>query len=122
MFIQEKCVSTNVLSASFFSSFSGTPIMCVFACTEFWLRAFYIYNVRDVSSLSLPFIISEASLVAQTVTSLPAMQETRVQSLGWADPLEKEMATHSSILAWKITWTEERGRLQSVVLHRVGHD
>ena len=96
--------------------------MCVFACTEFWLRAFYIYNVRDVSSLSLPFIISEASLVAQTVTSLPAMQETRVQSLGWADPLEKEMATHSSILAWKITWTEERGRLQSVVLHRVGHD
>ena len=45
-----------------------------------------------------------ASLVAQTVKRLPAMQETRVQSLGWEDPLEKEMATHSSILAWKIPW------------------
>ena len=48
-----------------------------------------------------------ASLVAQMVNRLPAMQETRVQSLGWEDPLEKEMAAHSSILAWKIPWTEE---------------
>ena len=48
-----------------------------------------------------------ASLVAQTVKRLPAMWETRVQSLGWEDPLEKEMATHSSTLAWKIPWTEE---------------
>ena len=52
-----------------------------------------------------------ASLVAQTVKSLPAVQETRVQSLGQEDPLEKEMATHSSILAWKIPWVEEFGRL-----------
>ena len=63
-----------------------------------------------------------ASLVAQLVKNLPAMQETRVPSLGREDPLEKEMATHSSILAWKISWTEEPGGLQSMVLQRVGHD
>ena len=57
-----------------------------------------------------------ASLVAQTVKSLPAVQETRLQSLGQGDPLEKEMATHSSILAWKIPWMEEPGRLQSMGL------
>ena len=50
------------------------------------------------------------------------MQETRVQSLGWEDPLEKEMATHSSILAWRIPWTEELGRLQSMGSQRVGHN
>ena len=49
--------------------------------------------------------------MAQTVKRLPTMQETRVRSLGWEDPLEKEMATHSSTLAWKIPWMEERGRL-----------
>ena len=63
-----------------------------------------------------------ASLVAQMVKNPPAMQETRVQSLGWEDPLEKETATHSSILAWRIRWTEEPGRLQSVGSQRVGHD
>ena len=51
---------------------------------------------------------------AQSLKSLTAMQETWVQSLGWGDPLEKEMATHSSILAWRIPWTEEPGRLQSM--------
>ena len=56
------------------------------------------------------------------VKSLPATLETRVQSLCREDPLEKERATHSSILAWKIPWTETRGRLQSMVLQRVGHD
>ena len=60
--------------------------------------------------------------MAQTVKHLPAMQETGVQSLGQEDPLEKEMATHSSILAWKISWTEEPGRLQSVGSQRVRHD
>ena len=50
------------------------------------------------------------------------MQETRVRSLGWEDPLEEEMATHSSILAWRISWTEEPGRLQSMGLQRAGHD
>ena len=63
-----------------------------------------------------------ASLVAQMVKLLPAMQETRVQSLGQEDPLEKEMATHSSILAWKIPWMEEPGRLQSMGSQRVRHD
>ena len=62
------------------------------------------------------------SLVAQTVRRLPTMQETRVQSLGQEDLLEKEMATHSSILAWKIAWTEEAGRLQSMGSQRVRHD
>ena len=63
-----------------------------------------------------------ASLVVQMVKRLPAMRETWVQSLGWEDPLEKEMATHSSTLAWKIPWMEEPGRLQSTGSQRVGHD
>ena len=63
-----------------------------------------------------------ASLIAPTAKHLPAMQETRFQSLGWEDPLEKEMATHSSILAWRIPWTEEPGPLQSTGSQRVGHD
>ena len=53
-------------------------------------------------------------MVAQTVKRLPAMRETQVQSLGWEDPLEKEMATHSSTLAWKIPWMEKPGRLQPI--------
>ena len=60
--------------------------------------------------------------VAQVVKNLPAVQESRVRSLGWEDPLEKEMATHSSILAWKIPWTEEPGGLQSMGSQRVGHN
>ena len=60
--------------------------------------------------------------MAQMVKRLPAMWETRVRSLGREDPLEKEMATHSSTLAWIIPWTEEPGRLQSMGSQRVGHD
>jgi len=60
--------------------------------------------------------------VAQTVKPLPTMWETWVQSLGSEDPLEKEMATHSSTLAWKIPWTEESGRLQPMGSQRVGHN
>ena len=63
-----------------------------------------------------------ASLVAQRLKHLPAMQETWVQSLGREDPLEEEMATYSSILAWRIPWTEEPGRLQSPGSQRVRHD
>ena len=63
-----------------------------------------------------------ASLVAQKVKNLLVMQETWVRSLGGEDPLEKAMAPHSSTLAWKIPWTEEPGRLQSMGLQRVGHD
>ena len=62
------------------------------------------------------------SLVAQMVKNLPAMQETWVWSLGQEDPQEKEMATHSSILAWEIPWTEGLGRLQSMRSRRVGHN
>ena len=62
------------------------------------------------------------SLVVQRVKSLPAMQETRVQTLGQEDSLEKEMAPHSSILAWKIPWTEESSRLQSMGSQRVRHN
>ena len=61
-------------------------------------------------------------MVDQMVKRLPAMLETWVQSLGWEDPLEKEMVTHSSILAWRIPWMEEPGRLQSMGLQRVRHD
>ena len=69
------------------------------------------------------FIFSNLpSLVAQMVKNLPAMQETRVQTLGWKDPLEEGMATHSSTIACRIPWTEEPGRLQSIGSHRVGHD
>ena len=60
--------------------------------------------------------------MAQAVKNLPAMQETRAQSLGQEDTLEKGMATHSSILAWRIQWTEEPGRLQSMGSQRVGHE
>ena len=60
--------------------------------------------------------------MAQRVKRLPTMWETQVRSLGWEDPLEKEMATHSNTLAWKIPWTEKPGRLQSMGSQRVGHD
>ena len=65
---------------------------------------------------------TQASLVSQTVKNLPAMQETGVQSLGWEDPLEKGMATHSSILSWRIPWTQEPGGLQSMGSKTVGHN
>ena len=61
-------------------------------------------------------------LVAQMVKRLSTTWETQVQSLGWEDPREKEMAIHSSTIAWKIPWTEEPGRLQSMGSQRVGHD
>ena len=60
--------------------------------------------------------------MAQSVENLPAMWETQVQTLGWEGPLEKEVATHSSILAWRISWTEKPGRLQSMGSQRVGYD
>ena len=66
--------------------------------------------------------VNVASLVAQLVNHLPAVQETQVQSLGREDPLEKGLATHSSILAWRIPWTEEADGLQSMGSQRIGHD
>ena len=66
--------------------------------------------------------VNVASLVAQLVNHLPAVQETQVRSLGHEDPLEKGMATHSSVLAWRIPWTEEADGLQSMGSQRIGHD
>ena len=66
--------------------------------------------------------IHRTALVAQTVKCLSTMRETRVRTLGWEDPLEKEMAIHPSTIAWKIPWTEEPGRLQSMGSERVRHN
>ena len=79
---------------------------------EFW----------DIKKFSPYYPSFGASLVAQRIKRLPAMQETQARSLGWEDPLEKETATHSSTLAWRIPWTEEPGGLQSTGSQRVGHD
>ena len=80
-----------------------------------------VYHVNS-NTASLIFQGYETSLVAQMVKHLLTMRETRVWYLGWEDPLEKEMATYSSTLAWKIPWMEEPGRLQSMGWLRVGHD
>ena len=80
------------------------------------------YN-NDIKFFSVPLEEgSLSSLVAQRLKRLPPMRETWVRSLGQEDPLEKEMATHSSILAWRIPWMGEPGRLQSMGSQRVGHD
>ena len=79
---------------------------------SFQIRAFFMYMPTS----------TVASLVAQRLKRLPAMRETWVRSLGQEDPLEKEMATHFSILAWRIPWMEEPGGLQSTGSQRVGHD
>ena len=71
--------------------------------------------------IDYPLQYSWASLVAWLVNNTPAMWETWVQSLGWEDPLEEGMATHSSILAWRIPWTQEPGGLQSMGSQKVGH-
>ena len=76
---------------------------------------------EESEKVGLKFNI-QTSLVAQTVKYLSTMRETQVRSLGWEDPLEKEMAIHSSTIAWKIPWIEEPGRLQSMGSQRVGHD
>ena len=86
----------------------------------------FLYNVYIHKSYLISDIRTKiyfkASLVAQTVKRLPTMQETRVRSLGCEVPLEKEITTHSSILAWKIPWMGEPGRLQSMGSQRVGHN
>ena len=84
----------------------------------------WILEMNRLSRLKAKWTIHKqyASLVAQRLKRLPPMRETQVWSLGREDPLEKEMATHSSILAWRIPWTEEPGGLQSTGSQRVGHD
>ena len=90
------------------------PTLDFLALTSRNLSYIYLLNKR--------YAKRNTSLVAQRVKRLLTTWETWVQSLGWEDPLEKEMATQSSILAWKIPWTEEPGRLQSMGSQRVGHD
>ena len=85
-----------------------------------WLSSSLTVGRSQKLPVGLIGLVTRTSLVAQMVKCLPAMRETRVQSLGWGDLLEKEMATHSSILAWKIPWMEEPGRLQSMGSQRVG--
>ena len=97
---------------------------CLFRYVAHPLVGWFIFFLLNCKSPSyIPGTIYPwASLVAQRLKRLPAMQETWVRSLSWEDPLEKEMATHSSILAWRIPWTEEPCGLQSTGSQRVGHD
>ena len=78
--------------------------------------------IKPKGQYALLYLLTGASTVAQMVKHLPAIWKTQVGSLGWEDPLKKEMGTHSSTLAWKIPWTEEPGGLQSMGLPRVGPD
>ena len=94
---------------------TGKPDVWQCMGSQNWTR---LSDWTELSDWTTP----RASLVAQKVKNLPAMQETWVWSLGWEDPLEKGMATHSSILVWRIPWTEEPARLQSMGSQRLGHD
>ena len=88
-----------------------------------WATREALVRVNNAAmNMNITNIYGHAFLVAQRLKRLPAMQETWVWSLGWKDPLEKEMATHSSILAWRIPWMEEPGGLKSTGSQRVGHD
>ena len=85
-----------------------------------FIPSHYYLLLDDITWLVLFLVPIFASLAAQSVKNQPALQETQVWSLGWEDLLEEEMATHSSILAWKISWTKEPGGLQSTAAQRVG--
>ena len=98
-------------------SLSSRFIICFFLLSSFSLRSSYFYLVSNSEEVYL-----WTSLVAQMVKCLPTMWETWVQSLGREDPPEKDMATHSSTLAWRIPWMEEPGGLKSMGPQRVGHD
>ena len=108
-----------------------SPLLLGFPCGSAGKES--VCNAGDLGSIpglgrcpgegkGYPLQYSWASLVARLVKNLPAMWETWVGSLGWEDPLEKEMATHSNILAWKISWTQEPGGVQSMGSQRIGHD
>ena len=119
--IEHRCSKASILQCSaFFMVHFSHPYMTtgkIIALTRWTFVGKVMPLLFNVLSR---FVMT--SLVAQMVRSLPAMWETWVRSLGWKEPLEKEMATHSNILAWKIPWTEEHGRLQSMVLQRVRHN
>ena len=100
----------------------GTNTWSIPAHTEFLITSPPTTFRSDHAYLHVWPTSVRASLVAQPIKNLPTMQETWVQSLGWEDPLEEEMATHFSILAWRIPWIEEPGRLQSMGSQRIRHD
>ena len=89
-------------------------LTCIQISQEVGQAVWYSYLLKNFPQFVVFYTIKGPSFVAQPVKYLPAMQETRVRSLGWEDPLEKDIATHSSILAWEIPWTEEPDRLQSM--------
>ena len=92
--------------------------MVVFFMEEILLHHYILTKLENREVI----FVTKTSLVAQTVKRLPKMREIQIQSLGQKDPLEKEMATHSNILAWEIPWMEGPGRLQSMGLLGVRHD
>ena len=102
-----------------FKNISISKALCKLMQTWLFWTFFPLFSWNDfINNLG----VNWASLVAHMIQSLPAMQETQVWSLGWEDPLEKGMATHSSIFAWRIPWTEEPGGLQSMRQQRDRHD
>ena len=110
---QKKAISSPLLYAVSMSSGVCSLLMA----------GVYLVGMADaLIHTTLAFHYVSTSLVGRTVKRLSTIRETRVRALGWEDPLEKEMAIHSSTIAWKIPWTEEPGRLQSMGSQRVGHD
>ena len=103
---------------------SGHLLLAFTSTHQACLLGRYHLSIWELLFLALEItqLTQRASLVAQMVKNLPVIQETWVRFLGWEDPLEKGMATHSSILTWRIPWTEEHGSLQSMGSQRVGHD
>ena len=137
------CFLVYFLGTSYCSSYLPAALVienCYSGSLEEWLwwtEQSLVFNLSPIHSLMLLFFqwaksmyyvadivlhMNKDSLVAQMVKHLSTMWETRVRSLGWEYPLEKEMAIHPSPIAWRIPWTEEPGRLQSMGSQRVGHD
>ena len=95
----------------------------IFSSGDGWLAILFVEISNSGKEVGIGRNNDEIShVMVQTVKNLPSLQETRVQSLGWEDPLEEGMATHCSILAWRIPWTEGSGGLQFRGLQRVGHN
>ena len=103
--------------------FSKIHIFIKFSISKLALNFLFLTFSFKICLIScFPIFSYRSTFVAKMLKNLPAIQEIQVQSLGWEDPLEKGMTTHSSILVWKIPWTEEPGELQSMGLQRVRHN
>ena len=121
MFIQPRLTIILSSSVSHPMGFPGSSAGKKFACNSGDSGSIPGSGRSPGEGTGYPLEYSWASLVAQTVKNLLTMQETWVRSLGWEDPLEEGMVTHSSILVWRSPWTEEPGRLQSIGSQRVEH-